>query len=53
MLDDDHVAKLLILKARDAEKRLLRARSQFDVMLARDEHRAAVDELERYRMSRG
>jgi hypothetical protein len=48
---DDPVARLLILKARDAERKLLRARSAYDVMAARLEHQQALDDLEKHKVA--
>jgi hypothetical protein len=48
---DDPVARLLMLKARDAERRLLRAQSDYDVAAARLEHQEALDQLERRRVA--
>jgi hypothetical protein len=48
---DDPVGRLLQLKARDAERRLLRAKSDYDAMAARHEHQQALDELERHKVA--
>jgi hypothetical protein len=48
---DDPVKKLLALRVRDAERRLLRARNEYEISAARHEHEQAIDELERHRMS--
>jgi hypothetical protein len=48
---DDPIARLLQLKARDAERRLLRARSDYDVMAARLEHQQALDALEKHKVA--
>src|SRR5262249_44128323 len=48
---DDPVAKLWALKARDAERKLLRARSDYDIKAARLEHQQALDALEQHRVA--
>jgi len=48
---DDPVAKLWMLRARDAERKLLRAKTQYDVVAARLEHQQALDELERHKVA--
>jgi len=48
---DDPVAKLWALRARDAERKLLRAQTQYDVATARLEHQEALDQLERHRIA--
>jgi hypothetical protein len=48
---DDPVARLLVLKARDAERKLLRAKSDYDLAAAQHEHQQALDELERHKVA--
>ena len=51
MMLDNPVAKLWMLRARDAERKLLRAKTQYDVVAARLEHQQALDELERHKVA--
>jgi hypothetical protein len=50
---DDPVVRLLALRVRDAERRLLRAKTDYDVVAARHEHQQALDELEKHKVARG
>jgi hypothetical protein len=45
---DDPTKRLLTLAVRDAEKRILRARTEYEAAAAKQMHQRALDELERH-----
>jgi hypothetical protein len=53
MMLDDPTQRLLILAVRNAERALLRARSEYEISAAKHAHQQALDQLERHRMGDG